>query len=266
MSVNIAPLVTPTYDATVPVPADGEYANSAALQAMVLPVANRVEYLRQVLEDAPWREVSIFEDFLAPVHEVDADEYYADTAWVMNSAFSGYAKTSIPAFGDALGLIVASNSSGGALSALSRKTEGCIKVENFRRATARIQVGSVAAGMGFTIGLDFVGGAETMAAVFAPATSANWLLRDATGFLSVDTGVPVAINTWYTLDLVHDGALGFTLSVNGSVPVVANPAGLPALIDVVTPAWKMITPAAGANRFFYIDYIYFRDISAGRVV
>lgn len=264
MSVNIAPNVTPTYDAALPVPADGEYANSAALQAMVLPVANRVEYLRQGLESAPWREVAIFEDFLAPVHEVDADEYYADTPWVMNTAFSGYTKTSIPAFSDAMGLIVAENTSGGALSALSRKSEGCIQRTNFRRAVARVQVGSVIAGMGFTIGLNFMGGAEAVAAVFAPAVSPNWVLRNSAG--SVNTGVVVAPGVWYELDLVHDGALGITLSVNNSTPVNQNPGAVGLLGDVLTPAWNMITPAAGANRFFYVDFLYFRAISQNRAL
>lgn len=265
MPVNIAPLVTATYDAAVQVPLDGEYANSTALQAMVLPVANRVEYLKQVLEDAPWREVSVFEDFLAPVHEVDADEYYADTAWVMNSAFSGYTKTSIPAFGDSMGLIVASNNGGSALNALSRKSEGCLVTSQVRRAVARIQVGSIAAGMGFACGFNFVGDTEKVAAAFDPAVSPNWLLRTGSGFVTVNTGVVVAPGVWYELDLQHDGALGFTLSVNGSAPVAAV-AGLGLVTDVVSPFWRMLSPNAGANRFFYVDFVYYRAISAARVV
>lgn len=267
MPVNIAPLVTPTYDAVISAPLDGEYANSAALQALVLPIANRTEYLKQALEDAPWRECTIMEDFLAPVHEIDADEFYADTAWVMNAAFSTYSKTPIVVVDsdDALGYFVASNATAGALSALVRKTEGCVVAKDVRRAAARVWVGSIAAGMGFSVGFDFVGGAPAVRAVFEPATSPNWLLQSDGGFVNQNTGIPVTAAAWTLLDLEHNGTGTWSLSVNGAAATTYAPAS-PVVTNPITPCWKLVTPAAGANRYFYVDFIYFRFLLQARAL
>jgi hypothetical protein len=77
MPVDISGAVTATYEATINVPLDGEYANSAALQDTALALANRVEYLRQGQESGPWREARFFDDFLAGPFDL-TDGYLCD--------------------------------------------------------------------------------------------------------------------------------------------------------------------------------------------
>lgn len=276
MPTNISSSVTAEYTAAIPVPDDGEYASHAALANAIRPVANRAEYLRDLVEVAPWRIVSIFEDFLAARVSSLPDHAQWDQLWNSSNDDVGSWNIADLDFEDALGVVRFLNTSGSASASRYRKSFSMARFENVRRITARVRASSVASGMNLEIGwlrsTDPNPGNEdspshAASVVFMPSSSANWRLRTDDGSSStyVDTGVPVAADTWYQLDLVHDGALGVTLSIDGATPVGALTT-IPALDDEGSLQWKIAAPAAGANRAWILDFIAGRFDVPGRVI
>ncbi len=280
-ATNIAGTITPTYDASIPVPGDGDYANQAALIAMVKPIANRAEYLRAILEDAPWLRSDFFEDFFVDgTADAAAAQAKYNTLWT-------FTRTGTPSIGqttvvdaDSIGVLDLTNSSGSASAAHFSKGNivgvgpALAQMSSFRRAVARVRVLSIVSGMNFEIGLGTNGqngvaeAAASITAIFQPSASPNWRLRTHTGgaAVHVDTGVPVAINTWYQLDLTSDGVSVVSLSVDGATPVTAAPGDLPAMSTICSFLTRFESPNAGAGRTWRCDFVYGRFSATGRVL
>lgn len=263
MPVDISASFTPTFDASAPVPADAEYANHAALANMVRPAFNRTEYLKQILEGAPWVKSGFFEDFLNPTLSVGNSRIW-DGHWLVESTTLSYSHISGAGSSDEAGVVLIQNSTGGAITSAARKAEGIIRAEAFRRLVCRVRIFDVGAGMGFHLGLAFNGGVSVINLSFLQSQSANWQLRTNADNDLVDTSEVAVAGSFHLLDLRHDGAGNWTGSVDGSTPVAPGP-DVPSLNDVCTPEFVFTTPAAGASRAVNLDFIYFELATPGRV-
>jgi hypothetical protein len=272
MPVDIASAVTPEYTASINVPLDGEQATSASLQAMILPVANRVEFLRQVDESAPWIRSEIFEDFRVSRAALANGDSLWERHWV-GLAPSADWTISQALFLDALGCVRFRNASGSATQWYSHEDVTSNYFSALRRIVARVRAGNISTGMNFDVGISGIAGGsitgtgDRVSCLFHPATSPNWQLRTANGASDslVDTGVPVAADTWYQLDLVADGAGEYTLSIDGDTPVTAV-SNKPSLTDFGGLHWMIEAPNAGATRDWILDFIYARFDQTDRVI
>jgi|SRR5688572_12020626 len=280
-ATDIGPTLTATFDAAIPVPADGDYANQATLINMVKPIANRTAYLKQIAEDAPWRKSEFFEDFFVNGSADPATNLAQyNSLWTFTRVGTPSLSQTTAIGADELGTLSIENSSGSASAA--RLSKGDIisvgpalsHMANFRRAVVRVKTLSIVSGMNFEVGLGTGGGtavAESSAsitAIFQPSASPNWRLRthDGGAAVFVDTGVPVAINTWYQLDLVSDGVNVVSLSVNGATPVVADPGDLPAMTTICDFLTRFEAPNAGAGRTWRCDFVYGRFENTSRIL
>lgn len=281
MPTDIAPSVTATYTAVINRPNDGEYANAAALSALVLPVANRVEYVRSLVESNPWRTARIFEDFKSTLAlSTSIDQYRSDEFWNTSGTVLD-ANISVTDVGSAsgtstdLGVVRFANASGSAVTARFRKAFNICRYAQARRFVARVLTGSIAAGNQLEVGfirstaaapLDTGAPRDAISFVFNPAASPNWRVRtdDGTNQTFLDTGTAVAVDTYYNLDLTHDGAGGLTARVNGGSAVIPV-ANIPALTLGTSAQWKFAMPNAGANRRWEFDFLYWEMTEAARV-
>lgn len=278
-ATNIAGTITATYDASIPVPGDGDYANQAALIAMVKPIANRVAYLKERFEDAPWARSEFFDDFVTRSEDLP-DRLLCDTLWEI-AATNAASVTSTTDFDENdFGILRFSHSAGTVSSNLLSKgvlpaTANILStMSNFRRAVVRVRVGNIASGMNFEIGIDadsahaVAGASAAITAIFQPSVSPNWQLRthDGGSAVLVDTGVAVAANTWYQLDLQSDGSSVVSLSIDGAAAVQADPGDLPALTTDCAFVVRTGMPNAGASRTWDLDFVYGRFDVSSRVL
>ncbi len=278
MPVNIAPSVTPVYTATVNVPLDGEYANSAALQSTALALANRTEYVRQLVESAPWKTYRIVEDFCADQYTPNVDAYFYDERWHTSGVGldANITLGSASTAANAIGVQRFSNVSGSAVEARFRKSFSLAKYAQFRRFVARLRTGSIVAGNTFEAGairstdatpLDTGAPRDVMSWTFNPSASPNWRVRtdDGAAQTFTDSGIAVVADTDYVLDLRHDGAGGLTMFIGGvacGVPV----ANVPSMALDTTAQWKFAMPAAGANRRWDFDLLFWEFTDTARVL
>jgi hypothetical protein len=280
MADDIAGTITPTYDASILVPADGDYANQAALVAMVKPIANRVEYLKQRFEDAPWARSEFFEDFVHFEADGANDRLFADTFWQLYGTNPATLGNTSVIDATTFGLLSAEHSAGTVSNNMLSKgripsvSNSLAEMSTFRRAVVRVKPGSIASGMNFEIGLSSDGTTavaendESITAIFQPSVSANWRLRthDGGAAVLVDTGVPVVAGTWYQLDLQSDGVSVVSLSIDGDTPVIADPGDLPPLTTDCAFVTRFDMPNAGVGRTWTIDFIYATFDTSGRVL
>lgn len=200
------------------------------------------------------RPTCILEDFKTDQIIYSAGNEAWDERWATNA--TGLLGNVGPFTGAVVvGFATFTNASGSAITATYRKALDLFEMVRLRRIACRMRINSIAPGMGFRIGTLFSSLVPGIDACFEPATSANWLLQTGAGFTNVNTGVPVVINTFYDIDLRHDGASNYTLSINGSAPVVPV-TSIPALSTPATLEWVLSTPNSGANRAHQLDYIY----------
>jgi hypothetical protein len=215
-----------------------------------------LDAVRAIASATPRRELVIFEDFKSDHVTTSSGNEAWDERWTTSAPSLTY--SSVVAYGDdALGIGGFTNASAAAITARYRKADGMFQMASLRRIACRVRLYSIASGMGFRVGTIFPSTpTPCISAVFQPATSPNWLLQTDGGFVNVNTGVPVVAGVFYVLDLRHDGAGHYTLSVNGSAPVAPAGPSVPDPAASVTPEWVLSTPASGANRTHNIDYVY----------
>jgi hypothetical protein len=273
MPQNIASAVTPAYSSQIPVPLDGEYANNVALGAMVLPVANRVEYLRQRIETAPWTRAVIFDDF-SKIAQADADRVFSDTVWSM----SGTKDANITlvdgsAGADEFGVMRIQDTSGSGATFRIYKSFDAFRFVNFRRMVARVRTSVVQANHDLEIGmlrstveLPWDTSVPSSALSFGfQGAAAPWKLRtnDGTTNGQTNSAIPVVASTWYVLDLRYDGASQADLYVNGVLAATRN-LTLPVGTLTGTPQLKFATGTTG-TRNVDVDFIYFEGATPNRV-
>jgi hypothetical protein len=259
MPTDISGAVAAEYTETIPVPLDGEYANSTALQAMVLPLANRIEYLNQGLIEAPFEQPFIREDWFSVekvgslVHGDTGPWNYAESA----AAFSDPLQSSGSATSGSAGMMRFENASGTAAVAEFRKK--CLIARNkVRRLSARIHMLSTTTNKSFFLGMTNLGGGTTIGSgdtsafgvIYDPAVHANIRTVGVSGgvYTYTDTGVPPAAGTHYQLDIEQDpNTLAMTLNIQGSGAYAI--AGLPAIGTDLIPVAKLGSTNSGSRQF-----------------
>jgi hypothetical protein len=274
MPTNIAPAVTAAYTPIVNVPLDGEYCNSQALQAMLLPALNRAEYLRQLLESAPWKRSLIHEDFTGDIR-VSGTDWTFDFPW-QGTALGNLTVTNPAAIAGSIGRAHFENTSGSTTAHRWHRAFSLGQMSQFRRAVCKFQLGSIATGMGFEFGVGNGSNANVNSHVdefpgvsvsFLRSASTNIRGRswDGTNQTFVDTGFAMPADTEVIADLRHNGAGAWTLSINGGVAVAIS-LTLPSLSSQMNVFWRFNTPNSGLKRQLQLDFIRFELEDASRVV
>lgn len=275
MPVDIASAVVPEYTAAIPVPLDGEYATSATLIDMVAPLANRIEFLRQGIDSDPWRRTVDFEDFAR--QDLTGDVLSADGVWTLNESPAVF--TALGVVGgdpDAYGLLQLLNSSGSANSARLARDSTALpgRFDQIETLAIRTSVNSIASGMGIEFGAysNLISGiaqatGDGVGWIFQPSASPNWRLRSVLGGADtyIDSGIAVVAGQQYLLriDQTAPGTFVGRLDAGSPLTVVAT---IPGAGSSCAHQCKFITPNAGANRSFTLDFIYARFGLPGRVL
>lgn len=279
MPTDISGAVEPEYTETLPVPLDGEYANSTALQNMVLPLANRIEYVRALVQEQPWIRGGFFDDFGMDFRVIDSASltYMADTPWFADDtpANNGFGQVINVSDSSGYGVVRHRNSGGGVAEHIWRKSAALMPWAPVRRFGIRVCANSIASGMicdiGVTSSVSFAEGDDgdnCLMFHFDPASSANWQLRTDNG-AAVSTlapsGVPVVAGTWYTLECLYDGTTAslyidgvFQFSTNTTLP---NTVGTQCTYKI-----GLLTPNSGASREWILDWAFLDCDFAGRAV
>ena len=274
MPVDIAPAVTPVYEPTISLPLDGEQANAASLQTFALALANRIEFLRQVNLTDPWQVVEYREDFSRAV--LASEVLTADRTWSLLQSPAVLTVAAAPGAADEHGILRLQNVSGSATSGLlvASNNQHPGTFSQLQLMGCKIKTDSIAAGHGlefgmfgdFTLGLGSNPAITNLGWVWNPASSPKWRLKSsqsgATTF--IDTGIPVAAATWYTLRLEQQspGVFVGRLDAGADQTVIAN---IPSASAVGTTQLRWIQPNSG-TREYQVDYIYSRFGLAGRIV
>jgi hypothetical protein len=272
MPVDIAPQVTPTYDAVINAPLDGEYANAAALQALVLPVANRVEFLNQGLIDSPFQSPFIKEDWFSvlkvgtAIHGDCGPWVYSESA----AAFSDPVQATNGLVSGTAGLSRWSNASGTAAVIQIRKP--CLITRtHVRKVSFRMQMFSTTANKALQMGMFDVGGGTTIGSgdtsgfgvIFDPAVHANFRTVGVTGgvYTYTDTGIPPVAGFHYQFDIDQDpDTLVCTLNISGAGAYAF--AGMPLAGAALCPTVRMGSSDSGSREFNWD--LYYLALSVSR--
>jgi hypothetical protein len=84
MPSDVSGLVTPVYSATLPVTNDTEVLTQAALTDTTVSLANRIEFLRQLVDDAadmPEASATLREEFWSTIWDPSGSRLEADNLW-----------------------------------------------------------------------------------------------------------------------------------------------------------------------------------------
>jgi hypothetical protein len=244
---DIATLVTPTYDAVIPVPDDGELLTEVVLRGCLQPIANRVEFLRDLVPDAadsPEFFATLREDFLELDHNSSRSTLYGTVPWtaVMSGSGSG---------GIAIGHLPGTSKNPGGLSI---GTPGTLGDANFALylgpavtsaplTFASVQSLTIVAKIvsdtstlltpsyrcGLSDTADFPnGGADSLGLFYSTALGANWLLlRRVAGVQTTTVLTPMVFGEYVTVKFQKNAALGFDVFVNGALVTTVALASLP---------------------------------------
>lgn len=265
MPTDISGGVTAEYTEAIPVPLDGEYANSTALQNMVLPIANRVEYLNQGLIATPFERPVIREDWLA-CEKVGALVHGDSGPW--NYAESGVAfdtpiESTSGLVSGSSGMMFLQNASGSA-AVVQFKKKCLISRNQIRQISFRFNMPSTAANQAVQLGMFFggstaIGSGDTsgIGLIYDPAVHANFRTVGVSGgvYTYTDTGIPPAANTHYQVDIIQTAALAISMNIQGSGAYGFS--GLPLAGSSLSPDCRFGTIDSGTRRFnwdlFYLS-------------
>lgn len=272
MPVDIAGAVEAEYTATIPVPLDGEYANSSALEAMILPLANRIESIHQSVVISSFEAPTIREDWFNGVK--DGAVVYGDAGpWdyaESGTAWDSPIQSTIGLVSGAAGMLFLQNASGTAATMQFKKpaliTRNHIARISFRfnmppgsKANVKAQLGmfaggSTAIGSGDTSGIGMI---------YDPSVHANFRTVGVSGgvYTYTDTGVVPADNTHYQFDIIQDTTtLDIYMNIQGSGAYAF--AGLPLAGIPLSPDCRFGSLNSGTRRFnwdlFYMGLIVSR--------
>lgn len=225
MPTNIAGLVTAEYTSVVNVPADGDYANEAALTDMMTAALNRTEFVRQnvpILATSVARVVAVEEAFLSAFWNNSSQVLHADTNWKTASSGSPVV-TGRTATADQPGGFNVSMATSGASFALykgSGATSAPFRTQNFDRFSAIVRIPTTVSDKQCRIGLSqdanaLLGGTHGLAFVKEDA-EANWQIysKTAGGTDQVDSGVLIEADTDYLFELVRASSGTWSVRIN----------------------------------------------------
>jgi hypothetical protein len=262
MPINIAPVVTPVHTPSVNVPLDGEYCNSQALQAMMLPGLNRTEYLRQLIEQDPLVRVEVRDDFSA-VNLLSPTGVQGDTTWQSNvGGASWFAEMAAGAKDEDHpgGLRIVANSGNAAIY----KLPDSYAISRVERMVIHVRLGpaSVAfAGFEFGLSAGFSSsinttGVNAWTAQYDRSVGGNWLHRtgNSGGNSRPSAGVAVAFEAWNRIELYVNGGNLF-MKVNNGTPHQAG-GTLPTTSALLTPIIRFNGTSSSPEH--NIDAVYYR--------
>lgn len=225
MPTNVAGLVTAEYTAVVNVPADGDYANEAALTDMAVAGLNRTEFVRQnlpILATSVARVVAVEEEFLSAVWNNSVQVLHADTNWKTASAGAPVV-TGRTATADQPGGVSVSMATSLASFSLykgSAATSAPFRTQNFDRFSAIYRIPDTISDKQCRIGLSqdvnsLAGGTHGLAFVHEDAES-NWQIysKTAGGTDQIDSGVLVEADTDYLFELVRASNGTWSVRIN----------------------------------------------------
>lgn len=280
MPVQVQGMIQPQWAEIVTVGASGETITEAQNINTAVALGNRIEFLRQRLDNEPYAAGGYFDDFsfvrtVAAGDSSTAGHVQADTPWrhYQLEADAGSLNTGT-ADSDALGALRANGAAAVAQAITLQKSGSELKFGNLIYLATRVHVGSIASGMKFEIGLltssvAFTGVGSTtptdvISILFDPAVSANWQLRKRTGGNQglTDTGVAVVAGTAYDLRLEWDASLARAVIGNVTTFSASNH---PSASTRCGSQLRFQMPASGSNRFFEVDYVAARYDAAARV-
>lgn len=264
MPTDISGGVEAEYTATIPVPLDGEYANSTALQNMILPVANRVEFLNQGLIAAPFESPVIREDWFT-VEKVDALVHGDTGPWnyaESTAAFSDPVQTTSVSNSGLAGAMFLTNTSGSA-AVCQFKKKCLITRTHVRRLSFRFAMLSTAANKSLQLGLFFggstaIGSGDTsgFGLIYDPAVHANFRSVGVSAgvYTYVDTGLAPSAGTHYQVDIVQDpDTLDLSMNIQNTGGYTFS--GLPLAGIDLSPDCRFGTTNSGSRQFLW-DLFY----------
>lgn len=273
MATDIASSVIAEYTAVIQAPDDTDAADAAAFVNLVLPIANRVEFLNAQLNDAPWVNANVFDDFKTVTDGGEFDNWQCDTQWEINHSGSTgqFNPTILVSTSDAVGILRLSHPAA-QVDGFRMRTALTYQAGQTQRVTARLRLTdaglasqqvSVGVGDGFNNGI----GSDNRTVRLLCNAGADWVLETndnvSTSTVAIVGSAP-SDGVFQQLDLFHDGAGTWTASVDGGAAVTAV-ANIPALTDDMALILRYEVPNAG-TRELDIDFIHGRFLAAGRVI
>lgn len=273
MATDIVPSITAEYTAAIPVPDDGDAYNGAGLVNFALPLANRVEFLNAQLNEAPWVNSDVLDDFTVVFDggSGSQDRWEMNTYWlVTHSGGSGALNPVVLASEvDSPGILRLAVTGG--VGEDFRASKGVVwKFSQARRFTARVRIGATLAGqevaLGFGDGTNQGVDSDTHAVQIRSIDGGDWSIHTTfggTSDVSIVGSAPTP-GTFQQIDIFHDGAGVWTASVDGGAAVTAI-ANLPTLTNGASVFWAVEFPAAG-TRQFDLDFVRANFVVSGRVI
>jgi hypothetical protein len=270
MPIDVSGAVEAEYTPEIPVPLDGELANSTALQNMILPLANRIESIHQSVVISSFEAPTIREDWFN--FNKDGSVVYGDSGpWLY--AESGAAwdapAQSIDSSSGMAGALFLQNASGSA-AVMQFKKGAQITRNKIARISFRFNMQSSVSAMKAQLGM-FAGGSTTIGSgdtagigmIYDPAVHANFRTVGVSGgvYTYTDTGIAPAIGTHYQFDIVQDTTtLDIYMNIQGSGQYAF--AGLPLAGLELSPDCRFGSTNSGTRRFnwdlFYLGLIVSR--------
>jgi hypothetical protein len=270
MATDISGSVSAEYTAAVPVPDDGDATNGAGLVAFALPLANRIEFLNSQLNTAPWIAPSLFDDFITAEIDTTAGYIRSQEIWRLDENGNhshGTASGLAPTIGE-LSIVNLTASAG----ETHIRTANAITISRLTTITIRLRVDAIVAGQDIELSLNF----DSSRAIPNPTSSnlvrllcedsGSWVLETHDGTSStvaLPTSTLVA-GTYMQLQLIHDGAGGWSARADTGTPAVAV-ANIPDPTSQMQLSLRFMTPTAG-TRGLDVDFIHVGFLSAGRVL
>lgn len=264
MPSNIAPSVTSEYTEAIPVPLDGEYANHTSLVAALLPIANRVEYLRANLVTLAYNQPSIQEDFLSCSNNGSTQVFGDSGPWVFSQTAVGFdvpgPETSV-ADVNTIGAVRVVNGSGTA--SVCQLTKTCFPLfSTLQQFSARIRLVTNTTNKAFEFGLfansaPGIGSGSTLGigVQYNPTVHANIRTVGISGGVYTYTDTGIAPTTSMMLFEVSWSGSAWTLAIDGVGSHAF--AGLPVSTAAITPQLRFGSTNTG-SRIIDTDLFYAR--------
>jgi hypothetical protein len=299
-TTDVAGSVTPVYTPTLPVTNDASILTQADLTATVLSLANRIEYVKQLVDVASENFAGFQDDFL----NVDAGGltfgsprvWHGDTPWLATQLLAAPIRLQQVSGGTVshgiLNIDALSGASGVNFSKLAGAAGVGSRASSFLKAKCIVRAFYLGAGMKFEFGLQASGGgiqidpanAAAASFIFDPVTyGPNWMcktsLNAAASAHYSDSGVPVNLAPGAAAQKLEIERVvvslspfefEFRFSIQGSVVVTKNsltggPFFLPSLNEFMQARVACNVPDLTIlNETFQVDYVTFLFNAQGR--
>lgn len=248
--------------------------NAITARATALePLLDRTTALEALLNRG--RTVEHFDDFTR--QEFSSPELSAETRWALLESSPVLTVAGVVG-GDSLahGRARFGNASGSVSEAILVRDPTALpaRFDQISQLAIRVKVNSIASGMGLEFGCYSaisqgigLSSGHGIGWIFSPALTGNWELRSVNGGSAtrIDSGIAVSTSNTYILriDQTSPGVFVGRVDAGSNHTVVAT---IPAASTACAHMLKMVSPNAGANREFDVDFILARYSIPGRAL